>query len=298
MASLPSRPLERRAISRAAANWLLLVPALALLIVVLGIPLIENLFRSISEPNWTFANYTAIFDNSVTLQILWRTLEAALIVTAVALVLGYPYAYLMTRAGARGRAVLLAVVLIPFWTSALARNFAWIILLGNDGPVEAVIKFFGFPGTVLYGTTAGVMLAMSQVMLPFMVLPLYAAFGGIDRRLLLAARGLGSSPRAAFWKIYWPLSRRGVISGVILVFTLTCGFYVTPALVGSPQDSLVSQLLAQETTELLNFAAAGALGTFVLVVTLALVAWANRVAGTASIAAPARRRPAARREAS
>jgi len=296
MASWSARRFERHTLTRHTANWLLLMPALALLVVVLGIPLIENFYRSISEPNWTITNYTAIFDNSVTLLILWRTLEAALIVTAIALVLGYPYAYLMTRAGARSRAVLLAVVLIPFWTSALARNFAWIILLGNGGPVQELLNFFGFPNTVLYGTTAGVMLAMSQVMLPFMVLPLYAAFGGIDRRLLLAARGLGSSPAAAFWKIYWPLSRRGVISGIILVFTLTCGFYVTPALVGSPQDSLVSQLLAQETTELLNFAAAGALGTFVLVVTLALVAWANRVAGTASIAAPATRRPVARRD--
>lgn len=297
MASWSARRLDRRALSRRTAHWLPLGPALALLIVVLGIPLIENFYRSISEPGWTYRNYTAIFDSGVTLQILWRTLETALIVTVIALVLGYPYAYLMTRAGDRGRAVLLAVVLIPFWTSALARNFAWIILLGNGGPVQKLVQLFGFSNAVLYGTSAGVMLAMSQVMLPFMVLPLYAAFGGIDRRLLLAARGLGSSPAAAFWKVYWPLSRRGVVSGVILVFTLTCGFYVTPALVGSPQDSLVSQLLAEETTQLLNFAAAGALGTFVLVVTLALVAWANRVAGTAGLAAPAaRRRPVARRE--
>jgi putative spermidine/putrescine transport system permease protein len=177
---------------------------------------------------------------------------------------------------------MLTVVLIPFWTSALARNFAWIILLGNNAPVQQFFQFFGLPNVVLYGTATGVTVAMSQVMLPFMVLPLFASLGAIDRRLLLAARGLGSSPIVAFWKIFWPLSRTGVVSGIILVFTLSLGFYVTPALVGSPQQSLVAQLLGQETTQLLDFAGAGALGTFILVVTLALVVWANRLGGSVS----------------
>jgi putative spermidine/putrescine transport system permease protein len=121
---------------------------------------------------------------------------------------------------------------------------------------------------------------MSQVLLPFMVLPLYSSLGAIDRKLLLAARGLGSPPIVAFWKIYWPLSRGGVVAGLILVFTLSLGFYVTPALLGSPQESLIAQLLATRTTQLLDFAGAGALGMLVLVVTLALVAWANRVGGS------------------
>jgi putative spermidine/putrescine transport system permease protein len=116
-------------------------------------------------------------------------------------------------------------------------------------------------------------------MLPFMVLPLYSALGGIDRRLLLAARGLGSPPLVAFWKIYWPLSRGGAVAGMILVFTLSLGFYVTPALLGSARQSLVAQLLGQRTTELLDFAGAGALGTVVLVITLVLVAWANKFGG-------------------
>ncbi|MCU1420414.1 MAG: transporter permease [Microbacteriaceae bacterium] len=271
---------------RGSGNWLLLIPALALLIIVLAVPLIENVVRSFgpsafgAPASFTFENYVKIFTVPSTVTILLRTLVAALVVTVVCLVLGYPYAYLMTRVGPRARGVMLTIVLIPFWTSALARNFAWIILLGNHAPVQQLFAFFGNPNVVLYGTATGVVLAMSQVMLPFMVLPLYASLGGIDRRLLLAARGLGSPPIVAFWKIYWPLSRTGVVSGLILVFTLACGFYVTPALVGSPQQSLVAQLLGQETTQLLDFAGAGALGTFILVVTLALVAWANRVGGS------------------
>ena len=262
------------------STWLMLAPALAVLAAVLGIPLVQSVVRSLGIPDFTLDHYLAIFTTGSTLNILLRTLVVALIVTALTLVIGYPYAYLMTRVGPRWRGILLTIVLIPFWTSALARNFAWIVLLGNHAPVQQAFAFFGLPNVVLYGTAAGVVLAMTQVLLPFMVLPLYASLGSIDRRLLLAAQGLGSSPTRAFWRVFWPLSRTGTVSGLILVFTLACGFYVTPALVGSPQQSLVAQLLGTETSQLLDFAGAGALGTFILLVTLALVAWANRVGGS------------------
>jgi putative spermidine/putrescine transport system permease protein len=264
------------------SNWLLLTPAVAVLAGVLLLPIILSFFRSISSPTWTLDNYTGLFTDGVTLTVLGRTAVTAAIVTVVALVLGYPYAYLMTRVGPRARAILLSIVLIPFWTSMMARNFAWLILLQDHGPAQQVFSFFGVNGVVLFGTTPGVVVAMSQVMLPFMVLPLYSAISGIDRKLLLAARGLGSPPTTAFWKVFWPLSRGGVVSGLILVFTLSAGFYVTPALIGSPQQSLVAQLLGQRTHELLDFAGAGALGTLVLVVTLILVAWANRIGGSVS----------------
>jgi putative spermidine/putrescine transport system permease protein len=264
------------------SSWPLLAPALALLAGILLVPLADTLIRSVSTPGWTLENYGALFTDGVTLTVLGRTAMTAATVTAAALLIGYPYAYLMTRVSPRARGILLVIVLIPFWTSVMARNFAWIIILQDGGPVQSVFAFFGADDVVLYGSTAGVTIAMTQVMLPFMVLPLFSTLGSIDRRLLLAARGLGSSPTAAFWKVFWPLSRGGVMAGVILVFTLSLGFYVTPALLGSPQESLVAQLLAQRTTLLLDFAAAGALGMLVLVVTLVLVAWANRMGGTVS----------------
>jgi putative spermidine/putrescine transport system permease protein len=260
------------------SSWPLLVPALALLAGILLVPLADTFIRSVSTPG----TYEGLFTDGVTMTVLGRTAMTAATVTAAALLIGYPYAYLMTRVSPRARGILLVIVLIPFWTSVMARNFAWIIILQDGGPVQSVFAFFGADDVVLYGTTAGVTIAMTQVMLPFMVLPLFSTLGSIDRRLLLAARGLGSSPTAAFWKVFWPLSRGGVMAGVILVFTLSLGFYVTPALLGSPQESLVAQLLAQRTTLLLDFAAAGALGMVVLVVTLVLVAWANRMGGTVS----------------
>ena len=262
------------------ANWLLLLPALAVMVVILFVPLIQSFWTSISSslagPGFTLDNYVSLFTDGITLKVLGRTAYTALAVTVICLVLGYPYAYVMTRVGPRMRGVMLAIVLIPFWTSTLARNFAWIILLQRGGPVQSVFEFFGAGNVVFYGSAVGVTVAMCQVLLPFMVLPLYSSLGSIDRKLLLAARGLGSPPLTAFWKIYWPLSRGGVVAGIILVFTLSLGFYVTPALVGSPQQSQISQLLGQRMTELLDFAGAGALGTLIL------VAWANRVGGTIS----------------
>ncbi|MFI5959476.1 ABC transporter permease [Cryptosporangium sp. NPDC051539] len=262
-------------------QWLLVLPALALLTVILLVPLGRSVGRSIGAPDWTFEHYKALFTDGVTLTVLGRTAMTAAAVTVIALLLGYPYAYVMTRVGPRMRGLLMVIVLVPFWTSVMARNFAWILILQRNGPVDSFFQLFGLD-VVLYESVSGVVVAMSQVLLPFMVLPLFSALSSIDRRLLLAARGLGSHPVKAFWRIYWPLSRSGVVSGVILVFTLSLGFYVTPALLGSPQESLVAQLLGQRTTQLLDFEGASALGMLVLVVTLVLVAWANRVGGTIS----------------
>lgn len=283
MAATVASPVRRRVTgSRSVrAHWLLLVPALALLGAILLLPLIQGFSRSLTTPVWTLQHYSALFTDGITVKVLLRTATTAVIVTAIALLLGYPYAYLMTRVGPRVRGVLLLVVLVPFWTSVMARNFAWILILQRGGPVDSFFQLFGLK-VVLYGTTGGVAVAMSQVLLPFMVLPLFSSLSAIDRRLLLAGRGLGSSPLAAFWKIYWPLSRGGVVAGLILVFTLSLGFYVTPALIGTPQESLIAQLLATRTTQLLDFAGASALGMLVLVVTLVLVAWANRVGGAVS----------------
>jgi len=262
-------------------HWLLLVPALGLLAAILLVPLGNSIYRSVGMSHFTLDNYKSLFTDGITVKVLFRTAWTAAIVTVIALLLGYPYAYVMTRVGPRLRGILLVIVLIPFWTSVMARNFAWIVILQRGGPVHSFFKLFGLD-IVLYGSVGGVTVAMSQVLLPFMVLPLFSALSGIDRRLLLAARGLGSHPMRAFWKIYWPLSRGGVTAGLILVFTLSLGFYVTPALLGTPKQSLIAQLLAQRTTQLLDFAGAGALGMLVLVVTLVLVAWANRFGGTIS----------------
>jgi len=243
-------------------------------------PLIMNFWRSVSDPALGMQHYAKLFTDGITLTVVGRTILTSTIVTLGTVLLGYPYAYLMTRVGATIRILMLSAVLVPFWTSMTARNFAWLILEQRDGPIANMFALVGLDSVVLHGTTAGVAVAMIQVMLPFMVLPLYSNMSGIDRRLLLAAQALGSTPLRAFRKVFLPLSAGGVVAGAILVFALSFGFYVTPAILGSPQQSLVAQLLGQRTLQLLDFAGAGALGIVVLLFTLGLVTVANRLGGS------------------
>ncbi len=251
--------------------WLLFVPAAAVVAIYFVVPLAQVVWRSFSDPELGLSNYAALLTDGVTVTVILRTLGVALLVTGVTLLLAYPYAYAMTKVGPTGRAIMLALALLPFWTSLLARNFAWLLLLQDGGPVQSFFAFFGNDQVVLYGTLGGVTVAMSQVLLPYMILPLYSSMQSIDRRLLIAGRSLGANPLKAFAKIYFPLSVPGIVAGVLLVFVLSLGFYVTPALIGSPQQSLIAQLLASRTRELVDFGGAGALGTVVLVIAMILL---------------------------
>ncbi len=250
---------------------LLLAPAVLVLAVFFLLPLAGSIYRSFTDPVTGVQNYTGLLNDGVTTAVVLRTLGVASLVTLVTLLLAYPYAYAMTKVGPTGRAVMLTLALLPFWTSLLARNFAWLLLLQDHGPVQRLFEFFGRDGVVLFGTLTGVTVAMAQVLLPYMILPLYSSMQSIDQRLLTAARGLGAPPGKAFWKIFLPLSMPGVVAGVLLVFVLSLGFYVTPALLGSPQQSLVAQLLASRTRELVDFGGAGALGTVVLLIAMVLL---------------------------
>lgn len=251
--------------------WLLAVPAIAVVAIYFIVPLAQAVWRSFTDPELGVGNYAELLTDGVTGTVLLRTFGVALLVTALTLLLAYPYAYVMTKAGPTGRAIMLALTLLPFWTSLMARNFAWILLLQDRGPVQSFFAFLGNDSVVLFGTLGGVVVAMTQVLLPYMILPLYSAMQSIDRRLLTAGRSLGANSVRAFFRIYLPLSVPGIVAGVLLVFVLSLGFYVTPALLGSPQQSLIAQLLASRTRDLVDFGGAGALGTVVLVIAMILL---------------------------
>jgi putative spermidine/putrescine transport system permease protein len=171
----------------------------------------------------------------------------------------------------------LAVVLLPFWTSLMVRTYAWIILLQDTGVINDALARLGFGRLSLIRNTTGVTIGMAQILLPFMVLPLYATMQGIDRRLLQAAESLGARPATAFLRVYVPLSMPGVVAGVTLVFILALGFYITPVLLGSPQNALLSQLIVQQISQLLDFGLGGAMAAILFVVTLVLLAVLGRV---------------------
>ncbi|TMR02980.1 ABC transporter permease [Actinomadura soli] len=274
-AGLAGRPRRR------AAGWFIL-PATALLLVFFCYPLGNIIWRSFTDPSAGLGNYTKLLDDGVSVTVLTRTLVTALIVGACTLVIAYPYAYAMTRVTPRTRNLMTVVVLLPFWTSMMARNFAWYMLEQRGGLIDDAFSAIGIGGVVLLGSVAGVAVAMVQVMLPFAVLPLYSGMEGIDKRLLDAATSLGAPRWRAFARVYLPLSLPAVLSGFTLVFILTLGFYVTPALLGSPQQSLVPQLIATRVTDLLDFGGAGALGTVLLAITLLALFVVSRFANLSS----------------
>lgn len=261
----------------ASPAWLLL-PGTMLLLVIFVYPLVTFVWRSFTDPTVGFGNYTALLHDGVSVKVLIRTLGTSLIVAVSTLILAYPYAYVMTIVGARTRSLLIALVLLPFWTSLMARTFAWYLLLQRGGAVDRFFDAIGFGHVVLLGTVGGVTIAMTQVMLPYMVLPLYSNMRGIDRKLLDAATSLGAPRWRAFTQVYLPMSIPGVVAGYSLVFIMALGFYVTPAVLGSPQHSLVAQLIATRVSTLLDFGGAGALGAVLLVLTLLVLLGLSRVA--------------------
>jgi len=231
------------------------------------------LWGSIFVPEATLANYARILHEPLFLLVLWRTFEIAFVVTALALLLGYPVALAMARVSGRSALLIAACVLIPLWTSVLVRSYAWIVLLQRNGLVNNALIETGLtdaPLRLLY-TQGAVIAAMTQVLLPFMILPIYSVVRNIPDDLVRAARNLGAGSFQAFVRVTLPLSFPGVSAGVLITFILSLGFYITPALLGGPSTLMMSTLIGQQTTELLDWPFAGALATTLLFATLLLV---------------------------
>ncbi len=263
--------LNRPRGATAIGGWVLIAPAVIFVAVCFIVPLTSLIARSFVEPTPGFGQYVAVLGDATTMRILGRTFSVAFQVTLVTLILGYPYAYLMTLVSTRTRTILMFLVLLPFWSSLMARTFAWIALFHPEGVVLSALRVVGLHEVELLGTQLGVTIAMVQVLLPFMVLPLYSTMSGIDRRLLDAASSLGASKLRAFVRVYAPLSLPGVFAGSVLLFIMSLGFWVTPRLIGSPQESLVGQLIETRVGKLLDFAGAGAISTVLLVITVLLL---------------------------
>jgi putative spermidine/putrescine transport system permease protein len=212
-------------------------------------------------------------------RILVRTFEISLVVTLWCLLLAYPLAYWLTTLSARKANVLMILVLVPFWTSILVRVAAWIVLLQSEGLVNHALiglHLTSEPLPLLFNRT-GVVVAMVHILLPFMILPLYSVMKGVPPTYLRAAVSLGSPPLAAFFRVYVPQTYPGIGAGALLVFILSLGYYVTPALLGGPEDQMLSYYIAQYTNVNVNWGLACALGALLLAATLVLYAVYRRV---------------------
>ncbi|TPJ37434.1 ABC transporter permease [Mesorhizobium sp. B2-5-4] len=274
-ASKPTIPAAER--RRAWRPYALALPALVLLLAVIGYPLLTIILRSLSEPEWGLQNYIWFFSMPINLTVLQRTFVISMWVTLVCVVSAYPYAYLMTAVGPRVRLVLMLCVLIPFWVSGVVRTLSWVILLQDSGVINSILRSLGLGGVRLIRTQTGVVIGMAQVLLPFMILPLYSVMKGIDLRLMRAAQSLGARPSRAFFTIYLPLSLPGVYAGAIIVFILALGFYITPALLGGPRSTMLSTLVQTQVLSLLQWGRGGAMGVVLLVTTFVLLALAAPV---------------------
>jgi putative spermidine/putrescine transport system permease protein/spermidine/putrescine transport system permease protein len=254
--------------------FLLGVPGLALVGVILFLPiawLFGLSFVDMADGSLSTIHYERILHPAY-LKSFQTTFELSFLVTGLCILLGFPYAYLMAQAPGIWRHLLLVAVLFPFWTSLLVRTYAWLVLLQRRGVVNSFLIDAGIidqPLRLMHNFT-GTAIGMVHIMLPFMVLPLYAAMRAIDRNLMLAAANVGAAPVRAFWQVYVPQTLPGLLAGTVLVFELCLGFYVTPAVLGGGRVMMWSMQIERSIAVYADWGAASALGVVLLAVTLFL----------------------------
>jgi len=258
-------------------SWALLaVPGIALLAVFFLLPLGLMIVRSLTDPSP--ANYLVFTTSGIYVRVLANTLLVSILCTLVCLVLGYPYAYAMHRSGPALSLVLTVAIVLPFWSSALVRSYAWLVLLRESGVINTLLLDAGIIATPfkVVRTETAVIIGMCHILLPFMVFPIYAAMRRIDPNLMPAATGLGAHPFRAMGKGFVPLSLPGVYAGSLIVFVVALGFYVVPALLGGPRSLMFSELIVGKVYEELQFGVGAALAITLAATTLASLALASR----------------------
>ena len=277
-----TRPVDVALLWRRAVPLLLTAPLLLFMLALYAVPVLSMLMRSVNDPVWTLSHYASLTGDTVFLKVFLNTLYTSLIVTMGTLLLGYPVALSLVRAP-RWAPVILILILLPFWTSVLVRSYAWMVLLGRHGLINEALLAVGMidrPLRIL-NTPLATQIAMIHILLPYMVLPIANALRQIDPSLARASSGLGATPWATFRQITLPLSMSGVAAGVLLVFVLALGFYITPAMVGGPREITLSMLIAQQVDQL-NWAYAATLSAVLLATALAIIAVFYRLPGVSN----------------
>lgn len=278
--------MDRRKAAWTAASryrWLLLPPA-AFLVVFFAWPLILVLARGFTEPQLGLQNYARMLDTKLYALVLYNTIETTLIVTLLCLTIAYPVAYVMSTARGWLLHLMAALVIIPLWTSAVIRSYAWMVVFQRRGVLNEAIVGLGLaeePLRFIPGTLA-VNVGMVHIMLPFMILPLLANMRGIDRSLLRAAEVMGANPFSAFVRVFLPLSLPGITAGSAVVFMLSLGFFITPALLGGPRHMMAAVLIEQQANQFFDWGLASALSSVLLVITLVIYFAYVRLTGGAA----------------
>jgi ABC-type spermidine/putrescine transport system permease subunit I len=234
-----------------------------------GWPLLRIFVRAFFDPHFTLRHFREILldPSGHYLRVFITTFRVAGTVTLLCLLLGYPVAVTMLRAGPQVRRFIMICVLLPFWTSVLVRTYAWMVLLGRNGLINDLLTSTGIidaPLQLIFNTT-GTVIGMTHIMLPYMIFPLYSVMQNIDPRMMTAAYVLGATPRRAFFRIFFPLSLPGVLGGCLVVFVISLGFFITPALMGGQQELMVAVLIERQVMRTLEWGLSAALSIVLLV---------------------------------
>ena len=254
-----------------------LVPLLLLFLLFFDIPLALTLGWSFRDPEgsgFSFGNYAEFFSSNLYLPVIWRTFAIAAVVTAACALLGYPLALWMSRLTATRQVLAVGFVVVPFWVSILVRTYAWIVVLGNGGVLNRVLQDLGLtekPISFLYNEF-GVTVGMVNVLLPYLVLPLFAAMLRIDRRLLHVAATLGAGNRTIFWRVFFPITLPALAAGMVLTFILSLGFFITPAILGGGKVQMVANMMDSLINRFPHWELAAAISVCLLAMTLAFYA--------------------------
>jgi putative spermidine/putrescine transport system permease protein len=248
---------------------LLLLPAAAYLMVFFAIPVAAVVRESfVAGDNTSLANYFRIVQSPVYTKSLWVTLRISGSVTIISLILAYPVAYYLTLLPERARGRLVLIFSFPLWISVLVRSYAWLVLLQREGIVNKFLMLTGLadsPWPLVYNGV-GVLLGMTYVMFPVMLLSLTSVLDGIDRTLLEAANTLGVGRAESFFRIYLPLSYRGIGAGCLLVFILSVGYFITPAILGGRHETMIAILIDLQMNRLLNWGFGSALAVYLMAI--------------------------------
>ena len=259
---------------------MLLVPGLLIIGALLIVPIVWLLGLSfVSEGRLSLEHYQRIFDDPTYVKSFAITFQIAGTVTGLTILLGYPLCFWMLRLKPLWRGVALTCILIPFWTSLLVRSYAWLILLQRRGLVNTWLQGLGLanePLALMYNVI-GTVIGMTHILLPFLVLPLFASMQRIDGDLMRAAAALGATPLFAFWRVFFPLSLPGLTAGGLLVFVLSIGYYVTPQLLGGGTTVMVGQLIQRNVELFSSWGAASAVSIVLLGIVLLLFWVMNRL---------------------
>jgi len=262
-------------------------PLVAFLLIFFALPVAMLLGASFlgADGSLSLVHYQKLFGNELYVRVMWSTIKLSMWVAGISVIVAYPIAYVIANSRGNLQQALMLLVLLPFWTSFLIRTFAWIVLLARNGVVNTYLMKFGLisePLSLMYNFM-GVMIGMTHALLPIAVMTILPVMLSIDPSLRKAAALLGGGPGQAFWRVYFPLSFPGVAAAWLLVFVSSLGFFITPALLGGPDQTMVTQLIIQQVQQLLNWGFAGALSMLLLVSAALIFFIYDKVIGVQSL---------------